>query len=90
MEPDDTTLQFDNDGIPRIDEYCTNYGVSHENMKYAKPDAIVMHPGPMNRGIEIEGTLVDGRRLVVINQVTKGIAFRMAVLNRIGKMMSAC
>lgn len=76
------------DGIPGIDEYFTNYGVSHENMKHAKPDAIVMHPGPMNRGIEIEGTLADGPRSVITKQVTNGVAVRMAVLDRIGKMMS--
>jgi aspartate carbamoyltransferase catalytic subunit len=77
------------DGIPGIDEYFANYGVSHENMKRAKPDAIVMHPGPMNRGIEIEGTLADGSRSVVTKQVTNGVAVRMAVLDRIGKIMSA-
>jgi aspartate carbamoyltransferase catalytic subunit len=76
------------DGIPGIDEYFTNYGISHENMKHAKPDAIVMHPGPMNRGIEIEGTLADGPRSVITKQVTNGVAVRMAVLDRIGKMMS--
>jgi aspartate carbamoyltransferase catalytic subunit len=77
------------DGIPGIDEYFANYGVSQENMKFAKPDAIVMHPGPMNRGIEIEGTLADGPRSVVTKQVTNGVAVRMAVLDRIGKIMSA-
>ncbi len=77
------------DGIPGIDEYFANYGVSHENMKFAKPDAIVMHPGPMNRGIEIEGTLADGPRSVVTKQVTNGVAVRMAVLDRISKIMSA-
>ncbi len=77
------------DGIPGIDEYFANYGISHESMKLAKPDAIVMHPGPMNRGIEIEGTLADGPRSVIAKQVTNGVAIRMAVLSRIGKMMSA-
>ena len=77
------------DGIPGIDEYFANYGVSHENMEFAKPDAIVMHPGPMNRGIEIEGTLADGPRSVITKQVTNGVAVRMAVLDRIGKIMSA-
>jgi aspartate carbamoyltransferase catalytic subunit len=77
------------DGVPGIDEYFANYGVSHENMEFAKPDAIVMHPGPMNRGIEIEGTLADGPRSVVTKQVTNGVAVRMAVLDRIGKIMSA-
>lgn len=76
------------DGVPGIDEYFTNYGVSHESMKFAKPNAIVMHPGPMNRGIEIEGSLADGPRSVITKQVTNGVAVRMAVLNRIGKVMS--
>jgi len=77
------------DGVPGIDEYFANYGVSHENIKLAKPDAIVMHPGPMNRGIEIEGTLADSSRSVITKQVTNGVAVRMAVLDRIGKVMSA-
>lgn len=77
------------DGVPGIDEYFANYGVSHENMKYAKPTAIVMHPGPMNRGIEIEGTLADGPTSVITKQVANGVAIRMAVLNRIGQMMAA-
>jgi len=77
------------DGVPGIDEYFANYGVSHESMKFAKPNAIVMHPGPMNRGIEIEGALADGPRSVITKQVTNGVAVRMAVLDRIGKIMSA-
>jgi aspartate carbamoyltransferase catalytic subunit len=77
------------DGVPGIDEYFSNYGVSHKSMKLAKPDAIVMHPGPMNRGIEIEGTLADSSRSVITKQVTNGVAVRMAVLDRIGKTMSA-
>ena len=77
------------DGVPGIDEYFANYGVSHASMKLAKPDAIVMHPGPMNRGIEIEGTLADSSRSVITKQVTNGVAIRMAVLDRIGKIMSA-
>ncbi len=76
------------DGIPGIDEYFANYGISHDNMKHAKPDAIVMHPGPMNRGIEIEGTLADGPQSVIARQVTNGVAVRMAVLDRVGKRMS--
>jgi len=77
------------DGIPGIDEYFANYGVSHESIKYAKPDAIVMHPGPMNRGIEIEGSLADGPQSVITQQVTNGVAIRMAVLDRVGKTMAA-
>ena len=77
------------DGIPGIDEYFANYGISHESMKFAKGDAIVMHPGPMNRGIEIEGTLADGPQSVITQQVTNGVAVRMAVLDRVGKTMAA-
>ncbi len=71
------------DGIPGIDEYFANYGISNESMKHAKPDAIVMHPGPMNRGIEIEGALADGPQSVITQQVTNGVAVRMAVLDRV-------
>jgi aspartate carbamoyltransferase catalytic subunit len=77
------------DGIPGIDEYFANYGVSKESMKVAKPDAIVMHPGPMNRGIEIEGALADGPNSVITQQVTNGVAVRMAVLDRVTKAMDA-
>jgi len=77
------------DGIPGIDEYFATYGVSRESMKYAKPDAIVMHPGPMNRGIEIESALADGPSSVITRQVTNGVAVRMAVLDRVGRSMAA-
>ena len=77
------------DGIPGIDEYFANYGISHESMKLAKPDAIVMHPGPMNRGIEIEGSLADGPNSVITKQVRNGVAVRMAVLDRVAKAMAA-
>ena len=76
------------DGVPGIGEYYANYGISNESLKHAKPDAIVMHPGPMNRGIEIEGAVADGPRSVITKQVTNGVAVRMAVLDRIGKMMN--
>ena len=77
------------DGIPGIDEYFANYGVSHERLKVARPDAIVMHPGPMNRGIEIEGALADSKQSVITHQVTNGVAVRMAVLDRIARTMAA-
>ena len=77
------------DGIPGIDEYFANFGISHESIKAAKPDAIVMHPGPMNRGIEIEGSLADGPQSVITQQVTNGVAVRMAVLDRIARTMAA-
>ena len=77
------------DGIPGIDEYYANYGISKESMKLAKPDAIVMHPGPMNRGIEIEGALADGPQSVITQQVRNGVAVRMAVLDRISRTIAA-
>jgi aspartate carbamoyltransferase catalytic subunit len=58
-------------------------------MKLARPDAIVMHPGPMNRGIEIEGGLADSRQSVITEQVANGVAVRMAVLERVAKSLGA-
>jgi aspartate carbamoyltransferase catalytic subunit len=58
-------------------------------MKVAKPDAIVMHPGPMNRGIEIEGSLADSRQSVITEQVANGVAVRMAVLERVAKALES-
>ncbi|MGI9235592.1 MAG: aspartate carbamoyltransferase catalytic subunit [Woeseiaceae bacterium] len=77
------------DGIPAIDEYFANYGISQEALKNAAPDVIVMHPGPMNRGIEIESTVADGPSSVITQQVTNGVAVRMAVLDRVGRVMAA-
>jgi aspartate carbamoyltransferase catalytic subunit len=77
------------DGIPGIDEYFARYGISHERMKIAAPDAIIMHPGPMNRGIEIESTLADGPASVITEQVTHGVAVRMAVLEHVAKTMAS-
>jgi aspartate carbamoyltransferase catalytic subunit len=76
------------DGIPGIDEYFANYGISHERMKKARPDAIVMHPGPMNRGIEIESALADSPASVITRQVTNGVAVRMAVLEHVSKTLA--
>ncbi len=75
------------DGIPGIDEYFANYGISTERMQLAKPDAIVMHPGPMNRGIEIESALADSPASVITRQVANGVAVRMAVLERVCRSM---
>ncbi|MBT8098877.1 MAG: aspartate carbamoyltransferase catalytic subunit [Gammaproteobacteria bacterium] len=77
------------DGIPNIDEYFQAFGVSEERMAIAKPDAIVMHPGPMNRGIEIESTLADSERSVITQQVSNGVAVRMAVLERVSRTMKS-
>jgi len=75
------------DGIPGIDEYYANYGISAERMKSAASDAIVMHPGPMNRGIEIESALSDSPASAITRQVANGVAVRMAVLERVCESM---
>jgi aspartate carbamoyltransferase catalytic subunit len=62
------------------DAFYREWGVSAENLRHAKPDAIVMHPGPMNRGVEITSEVADGPQSVIRQQVTNGVAVRMAVL----------
>jgi len=66
--------------IPSADEFYYTYGLTPERLKMAKPDAIVMHPGPTNRGVEIEAGVADGSQSVILQQVTYGIAVRMAVM----------
>ena len=61
-------------------EYLQRYGLTEERVKLAKPDAIVMHPGPMNRDVEISGAVADGPQSVITQQVNNGVAIRMAVL----------
>jgi aspartate carbamoyltransferase catalytic subunit len=67
--------------LPSAGEYFKHYGLTPEKLKAAKPDAIVMHPGPMNRGVEIDSSVADGRQAVILPQVTFGIAVRMAVMS---------
>jgi aspartate carbamoyltransferase catalytic subunit len=67
--------------LPSAQEYFRNYGLTPERLALAKPDAIVMHPGPMNRGVEIDSRVADGTQSVILPQVTFGIAVRMAVLS---------
>ena len=66
--------------LPSENEYFINYGLSEEKLAYAKPDAIVMHPGPINRGVEIDSAVADGPQSVILEQVSNGIAIRMAVM----------
>jgi aspartate carbamoyltransferase catalytic subunit len=66
--------------LPSLREYARTFGIGPVALAYAKPDAIVMHPGPMNRGIEIEPIIADGERSVVLQQVEAGVAVRMALL----------
>jgi aspartate carbamoyltransferase catalytic subunit len=66
--------------FPSLREYARVFGLNRSRLEHAKPDAIVMHPGPMNRGVEIADDVADGSRSVVLNQVEAGVATRMAVL----------
>ena len=66
--------------VPTLREYSQFFGLNTENLKLAKPDAIVMHPGPMNRGVEISSYVADGDQNVILDQVENGVAVRMALL----------
>ena len=66
--------------FPSMREYFQFFGLTRERMELAQADAILMHPGPMNRGVEIASELADGARSVILSQVTNGVAVRMAVL----------
>ena len=67
--------------LPSAQEYFKYYGLTQDKLALAKPDAIVMHPGPMNRGVEIDSSVADGSHSVILPQVTFGIAVRMAVMS---------
>jgi aspartate carbamoyltransferase catalytic subunit len=67
--------------IASAQEFYKYYGLTQEKLALAKPDAIVMHPGPMNRGVEIDSSVADSRQSVILPQVTFGIAIRMAVMS---------
>jgi aspartate carbamoyltransferase catalytic subunit len=67
--------------LPSAGEFFKNFGLTPEKLALAKPDAIVMHPGPINRGVEIDSAVADGKQSVILPQVTFGIAVRMAVMS---------
>ena len=69
--------------FPSVREYFRFFGIDDTRLKLAKPDAIVMHPGPVNRGVELSTAVIDGDRSVITNQVTSGVAVRMAVMDTI-------
>ena len=76
-------LQLERQGIalfPGIREYATCYGLTPERLRMASPDVLVMHPGPINRGVEISAEVADSVSSVILDQVTNGVAVRMAVL----------
>ncbi len=72
--------RIDSPALASQAEFYRMYGLNQERLALAKPDCIVMHPGPMNRGVEIDSSIADGPQAVILNQVTNGIAVRMAVL----------
>jgi len=71
--------------IPSLSEYFHFYGLDEKKLSYAKPDALVMHPGPMNRGVEIDSTVADGAQSLIREQVEMGVAVRMAVLEALSR-----
>jgi aspartate carbamoyltransferase catalytic subunit len=66
--------------LPSESEYFKGFGLTEAKLKRAKPDAIVMHPGPINRGVEIDSKVADGCQSVILQQVSNGIAVRMAIM----------
>jgi aspartate carbamoyltransferase catalytic subunit len=69
--------------VPSVREYFHYYGLDEEKLAWAKPDALVMHPGPMNRGVEIDPAVADGPQSLIREQVEMGVAVRMAVLDAV-------
>jgi aspartate carbamoyltransferase catalytic subunit len=69
--------------LPSAGEYFKRFGLTADKLALARPDAIVMHPGPINRGVEIDSSVADGKASVILPQVTFGIAVRMAVMSTI-------
>ena len=78
----------DLDGIPDVEDYVASYGITAARLARAAANVVVMHPGPMNRGIEIESSLADSARSVITQQVTNGVAVRMAVLEHVTNALS--
>ena len=66
--------------FPSVREYFNLFALTVDRLKRAKPDVILMHPGPLNRGLEIESAVADGPYSLILDQVTNGVAVRMAVL----------
>ncbi len=78
-------LERQDDGLfPSVREYRTLYGLDSDKLKFLKKDAIIMHPGPINRGVELSSDVADSDRAVILDQVTNGVAVRMAVLYLLG------
>jgi aspartate carbamoyltransferase catalytic subunit len=73
--------------VPSLREYYQFYGLTEAKLARARPGAIVMHPGPMNRGVEIDSSVADGAQSVIREQVEMGVAVRMAVLDALSRNM---
>ncbi len=71
--------------FPSLSEYAKYYGVNDATLKYAKKDAIVLHPGPVNRGVELSPQVIDGEKSLILEQVKNGVAVRMALLKLLGE-----
>ena len=71
--------------VPSTQEYFAYFGLDQKKLAYAKPDALVMHPGPMNRGVEIDSAVADGAQSLIREQVEMGVAVRMAVLEALSR-----
>ena len=71
--------------VPSLREYARFYGLDNDKLALASPDALVMHPGPMNRGVEIDSSVADGPRSLIVEQVEMGVAVRMAVLEALSR-----
>ena len=72
--------------FPGLGEYIRLFGLTKRRAQLLKPDCLIMHPGPINRGVEIDSELADGAQSVILDQVTNGLAVRMAVLYLCGGM----
>ena len=66
--------------FPSVGEYASKFGINASTLKKMKPDVLIMHPGPINRDVELAGEVADGKNSVILEQVTNGLAVRMAVL----------
>lgn len=75
--------------FPSLSEYAKYYGVNDAVLKYAKKDAIVLHPGPVNRGVELTPQVIDGEKSLILEQVKNGVAVRMALLKLLGEYREA-
>ena len=73
--------------VPSSREYFRYFGLDAEKLAYAKPGALVMHPGPMNRGVEIDSLIADGAQSLIREQVEMGVAVRMAVLEALAQRL---